>query len=129
MERRRKPGDNADMARQRTRSERTELVNEDRSSGQSAYRFSLERGVAAASLSRWILDDVPSTGAIVNRLGTLIGALAWAELGHLQSREVGEVLERALRRMKRYLRRRGALATDDADESNVAGDESFAATE
>ena len=63
-----------------------------------------------------------STGAIVNRLGTLIGALAWEQLGHLQSREVGEVLERALRRMKRYLRRRGALATDDADES-------FAATE
>lgn len=68
-------------------------------------------------------------GSIANRLGTLIGALAWAELGHLQSREVGEVLERALRRMKRCLRRRGALATDDADESNVAGDESFITTE
>ena len=57
MERPRNPGDNAVMARQRTRSERAELVNEYRSSGQSAYRFSLERGVAA-SLSRWILDDV-----------------------------------------------------------------------
>ena len=58
MERPRKPDNNADMARQRTRSERAELVNEYRSSGQSAYRFSLEHGVAAASLSRWILDDV-----------------------------------------------------------------------
>lgn len=46
------------MARQRARSERAELVNEYRSSGQSAYRFSLEHGVAAASLSRWILEDV-----------------------------------------------------------------------
>jgi hypothetical protein len=46
--------------------------------------------------------------------------LVWEQLGHLQSREVGEVLERALRRMKRFLRRRGALAQGDADPSDDA---------
>lgn len=39
-------------------------------------------------------------------------ALAWEQLGHLKTREVGEVLERAIRRMTRYLHRRGALATN-----------------
>ncbi len=41
-------------------------------------------------------------------------------LGHLQTREVGRVLERALRRMARYLRRHGALETaGDADEGDA----------
>jgi hypothetical protein len=50
-------------------------------------------------------------------------------LGHLKTSEVGEVLERAVRRMEKHLRRRGLLvdesgadgAEDDADpESNLA---------
>ncbi len=39
--------------------------------------------------------------------------LRWQELGHLQTREVGEVLEHAVRRIKRYLERRGAIEADD----------------
>jgi hypothetical protein len=35
--------------------------------------------------------------------------LAWQEVSHLRTREVGDVLERAVRRMARYLERRGAL--------------------
>ena len=35
--------------------------------------------------------------------------LVWNELGHLQTREVGQVLENAVRRMMRYLRRHGLL--------------------
>lgn len=37
------------------------------------------------------------------------GALVWRALGHLRTREVGEVLERAVRRMMKHLRRRGLL--------------------
>jgi len=44
-------------------------------------------------------------------------ALAWEELGHLRTREVGEVLERAVRRMARYLERRSLLESDDTDEA------------
>jgi hypothetical protein len=36
-------------------------------------------------------------------------ALAWQELGHRRTREVGEVLEQAVRRMARYLERRASL--------------------
>jgi hypothetical protein len=44
------------------------------------------------------------------------GELAWQALGHLKSSEVGEVLERAVRRMEKHLRRRGmAAASDDGD--------------
>ena len=46
--------------------------------------------------------------------------LVWEVLGHLQTREVGEVLERAVRRMERYLRRRGKLAVDATDENEEA---------
>ena len=47
-------------------------------------------------------------------------ALVWEQLGHLQSREVGRVLERAPRRMARYLRRHGALEpAGDADEGDA----------
>jgi Putative transposase/Transposase zinc-binding domain len=46
--------------------------------------------------------------------------LSWQPLGHLRTREVGEVLERAVWRMARYLRRRGKLAADGGD---VAGDD------
>jgi hypothetical protein len=36
--------------------------------------------------------------------------LAWQALGHLQTREVGQVLERVVRRIDKHLRRRGLLA-------------------
>jgi len=45
-------------------------------------------------------------------------ALAWQELSHLPTREVGEVLEPVVRRMVRYLERRGALEPDDAHDSD-----------
>ena len=38
--------------------------------------------------------------------------LVWRELGHLKTSEVGEVLERAVRRIEKALRRRGALSCD-----------------
>ena len=43
--------------------------------------------------------------------------LAWAQLPHLSTRDDGEVLERALRRIDAHLRRRGLLepATGDDD--------------
>ena len=44
-------------------------------------------------------------------------ALAWDELAHLRTRDVGEVLERAVRRMTKHLRRRGALQSNDDDAS------------
>jgi hypothetical protein len=45
------------------------------------------------------------------------GGLAWEGLGHLGTSEVGEVLERLVRRMERYLRRSGQLRTleDEAE--------------
>jgi len=45
--------------------------------------------------------------------------LAWQQLGHLQSREVGEVLERALRRMARHLRHLGVLESDESGGESV----------
>jgi hypothetical protein len=39
--------------------------------------------------------------------------LAWQALGHLKTSEVGEVLERAVRRIDRHLRRRGLVRIDD----------------
>jgi hypothetical protein len=47
------------------------------------------------------------------------GELVWRELGRLSTPEVGEVLERAVRRMERYLRGRGLL--DPAGESDEQG--------
>ena len=43
--------------------------------------------------------------------------LAWEGLGHLGTREVGEVLERLVRRMERHLLRWGLLRTfeDEAE--------------
>jgi hypothetical protein len=54
--------------------------------------------------------------------------LAWKPLGHLQTREVGAVLEKAIRRMAKYLQRRQALAladtgTDNADGAGDDGDD------
>jgi Putative transposase len=50
--------------------------------------------------------------------------LTWQALRNLQTREVGEVLERAVRRMARYLRRRGKLAADaDIGNDDAAGNE------
>ena len=50
--------------------------------------------------------------------------LAWDEFGHLRTRQVGEVLETAVRRMERSLRRRGLLelggADDDAPDPEAA---------
>jgi len=39
--------------------------------------------------------------------------LAWQALGHLTTSEVGEVLERAVRRIDRHLRRRGLVRIDN----------------
>src|SRR5271170_695809 len=57
-------------------------------------------------------------------------ALAWKELGHLKTREVGEVLERAVRRIARYLRRHGALAIagGDGDDEDVEPEQRLAAS-
>lgn len=40
-------------------------------------------------------------------------ALAWQELGHLRTREVGEVLKQAVRRMARYLERLVSISAPD----------------
>ena len=48
--------------------------------------------------------------------------LVWQALGHLKSSEVGEVLERAVRRMEKQLRRRGLLAEDDGAGPDGEGD-------
>jgi len=49
--------------------------------------------------------------------------LAWEGLGHLGTSEVGEVLERLVRRMERHLRRSGQLRTiDDGGEGDGEGD-------
>jgi hypothetical protein len=51
------------------------------------------------------------------------GELAWEGLGHLATSEVGEVLERLVRRMERYLRRSGQLRTlEDEDEDEDEAD-------
>ncbi|HEX9298180.1 MAG TPA: transposase, partial [Polyangiaceae bacterium] len=60
----------------------------------------------------------------------------WQPLGHLQTREVGGVLERAVRRMARYLRRRSALVAavddndgaDDDDDDDDDGEQRLAAS-
>jgi hypothetical protein len=51
------------------------------------------------------------------------GELAWEGLGHLRTSEVGEVLERVVRRMERHLRRSGQLRTlEDESEAEGEGD-------
>ena len=51
------------------------------------------------------------------------GELAWEGLGHLRTSEVGEVLERLVRRMERHLRRSGQLRTfEDEAEADGEGD-------
>lgn len=49
------------------------------------------------------------------------GELAWEGLGHLRTSEVGDVLERVVRRTLRHLRRRGLLRIDE-DEASGEGD-------
>jgi Putative transposase/Transposase zinc-binding domain len=49
------------------------------------------------------------------------GELAWEGLGHLGTSEVGEVLERLVRRIERHLRRCGRLGID-GDEPDGEGD-------
>ena len=55
-------------------------------------------------------------------------ALAWEQLDHLQTREVGEVLERAVRCMTRHLRRRGALETEDSERESADPEQMLAAS-
>ena len=55
-------------------------------------------------------------------------ALAWEELGHLKTREVGEVLERAVRRIARYLRRHGAIEPAEGEDEDVDPEEKLAAS-
>jgi hypothetical protein len=43
------------------------------------------------------------------------GELGWRGLGHLQTSEVGKVLQSAVKRMMRHLRRRGLLLPDEDD--------------
>jgi Putative transposase len=51
------------------------------------------------------------------------GELAWEGLGHLRTSEVGEVLERVVRRMERHLRRSGQFrAFEDEDEADREDD-------
>jgi len=50
------------------------------------------------------------------------GELAWEGLGHLRTSEVGEVLERLVRRMERHLRRNGQLRTFE-DEGKPSGED------
>ncbi len=49
---------------------------------------------------------------------------AWDGLGHLKTSEVGEVLERVVRRIDRHLRRRGLVRIEDdvADDAGAEGD-------
>jgi hypothetical protein len=54
--------------------------------------------------------------------------LAWQELGHLKTREVGEVLEQAVRRMTKHLRRRGVLETEDRDDESAEPEDKLAAS-
>jgi hypothetical protein len=62
------------------------------------------------------------------------GEFAWEGLGHLRTSEVGEVLERLVRRMERHLRRNGLLRTfedgaeadrEDDPEGNLAASAVF----
>jgi hypothetical protein len=46
------------------------------------------------------------------------GELVWQAARQLRTREVGEVLEHAVRRMARYLKRRGVLGPKDAAEQD-----------
>jgi hypothetical protein len=51
------------------------------------------------------------------------GELSWQGLSHLQTSEVGAVLESTVRRIERHLRRRGLLAIDeDGTDPYVPGD-------
>jgi hypothetical protein len=48
--------------------------------------------------------------------------LPWQALGHLRTSEVGEVLERAVRRMEKHLRRRGLLVGESGADPGAEGD-------
>lgn len=48
--------------------------------------------------------------------------LAWEGLGHLKTSEVGEVLERTVRRMENHLRRRRLLIDDSGADPTAEGD-------
>ena len=49
------------------------------------------------------------------------GELAWEGLGHLRTSEVGEVVERLVRRMERYLRRSDLAASAVSGQAPPAG--------
>ena len=51
------------------------------------------------------------------------GELCWQGLGHLETSEVGGVLESTVRRFERHLRRSGLLQMDEDDgDPDVPGD-------
>jgi Putative transposase/Transposase zinc-binding domain len=54
--------------------------------------------------------------------------LAWEELGRLETREVGEVLERAVHRIDRYLRRHGLLDGTDTETDHESPEDNLAAS-
>ena len=54
--------------------------------------------------------------------------LAWQALGHLQTREVGQVLQRAVRRIDKYLRRHGLLDAFDPDAERQDPEDQLAAS-
>jgi hypothetical protein len=56
------------------------------------------------------------------------GELAWEELGRLETREVGEVLERAVRRIDKHLRRHGLLDSNDRDAEDESAEDKLAAS-
>jgi hypothetical protein len=56
------------------------------------------------------------------------GELAWEDLGRLATREVGEVLERAVRRIDKHLRRHGLLDSSDPDAEHEGAEDKLAAS-
>jgi hypothetical protein len=72
-------------------------------------------GRAARRRSGWLADLFPA-----RRCGSLGDDLAFRGLGHLRTSEVGEVLERTIRRMGKHLRRRGLLREDGDEDADGA---------
>jgi hypothetical protein len=70
--------------------------------------------IGSTRTSTWSFSTAPATSKS--------GELAWQHLGHLKTKEVGEVLERTVRRIEKHLRRRGLLdAAGDVAEPEDKG--------